>query len=261
MFYTSNNFKNMIRYEDKDLLVVFKPAGLAVESRRVSQQDLEGLAKLWRMERGERAEIYPVQRLDQPVEGLMVLAKTKKAASILSGELKKGQLKKIYRAKVAGTIPAEEGELVNILIADKASNGTLVLDENSPTDKADPSDCAGSIRYNKRSSSLKSAGEKQRGRKSGAGRKSSASGKRAVLNYRKIAGDEVEIDLKTGRHHQIRAQLSHAGMPIVGDVKYGGPAAEQLCLSSCRLTLIHPSTRKTLTWEAIPTWEQTPVSP
>lgn len=225
MIYTINDFKNIIRYEDKDLLVVFKPAGLAVESRRVSQQDLEGLAKLWRMEKGENAEIYPVQRLDQPVEGLMVLAKTKRAASILSGELQKGQLKKIYRAKVAGTIPAEEGELIDILVQDKASNKTLVSDTEDSKSKV---------------------------RKSG--------GKRAVLNYRKIADDEVEIDLKTGRHHQIRAQLSHAGMPIAGDVKYGGPAAGQLCLCSCRLTLIHPSTHKSLTWNIFPTWEHTSVS-
>lgn len=217
----------MIQYEDKDLLVIFKPAGLAVESRRVSQQDLEGLAKLWRIEKGEKAEIYPVQRLDQPVEGLMVLAKTKKAASVLSGELQKGQLKKIYRAKVAGTIPAKEEELVNFLAADKASNRTLVLDEDTLTNRPHPSDHVGVPQ---------------------------SVGKRAVLHYRKVADDEVEIDLKTGRHHQIRAQLSHAGMPIVGDVKYGGPAAEQLCLCSCRLTLVHPSTHKMMNWTATPTF-------
>lgn len=255
MIYTSTDFNRMIQYEDKDLLVVFKPAGLAVESRRVSQQDLEGLAKLWRMERGERAEIYPVQRLDQPVEGLMVLAKTKKAASVLNGELQKGQLKKIYRAKVAGTIPAKEGELVNVLTADKASNRTLVLDEGSPAEKADPSDHSKTIQRSKGNDSLKSAGERQGKGKPGAGRKSNASGKRAVLNYRRIADNEVEIDLKTGRHHQIRAQLSHAGMPIVGDVKYGGPAAEQLCLCSCHLTLIHPSTHKTMSWTVTPTFD------
>lgn len=255
MLYTINDFKCIIQYEDKDLLVVFKPAGLAVESRRVSQQDLEGLAKLWRMKRGEKAEIYPVQRLDQPVEGLMVLAKTKKAASILSGELQKGQLKKIYRAKVAGTIPAEQGELVNILAADKTSNMTLVLDADSPADKSDPSDHSESIRRSKGHGSLKSTEEKQRRGKTESGWKSNASGKRAVLNYRKVADNEVEIDLKTGRHHQIRAQLSHAGMPIVGDVKYGGPAAEQLCLCSCRLTLVHPSTHKMMIWTATPTFD------
>lgn len=229
----------MIQYEDKDLIVVFKPAGLAVESRRVSQQDLEGLARLWRVQKGEPSEIYPVQRLDQPVEGLMVLAKTKKDASVLSKELQKGQLKKIYRAKVAGTIPARNGELVNTLIADKNANKTLVLNSAPVTDpvsrKSESPVCTGS---------------------GAAGKTGKAGGKRAVLNYHKAADNEVEIDLKTGRHHQIRAQLAHAGMPIVGDVKYGGPAAEQLCLSSCRLSLIHPSTRQKMSWTVVPTWEE-----
>ena len=143
-----------------------------------------------------------VHRLDRPVAGVMVYAKTKKAAADLSAQLQTENFSKKYEAVVSGIVPACEGRLEGYLTADKRTGTTSV------SSKADPL------------------------------------AKKAVLTWKEIAREEVKsgeillpyasnpspeggwhflsIVLETGRHHQIRAQLSHAGMPIAADVRYGG---------------------------------------
>ncbi len=194
-----------IIYEDDSVIVVFKEAGLAVESRRVGEMDLESmlLGELARrIGREGRPPLFMVHRLDQPVAGLLVFARTRGAAASLSAQVQDGRMRKIYRAVVSGPIPAESGTLTDYLIREKAGN----------------------------TSRIAKPGEK--------------GAKKAVLDYRKLNEDTLEISLHTGRHHQIRVQLSHAGMPIRGDRKYGGAPAEKLALTAWSLSFIHPVTGK-----------------
>jgi 23S rRNA pseudouridine1911/1915/1917 synthase len=194
-----------ILYEDDEIIVVFKEAGLAVQSRSALQMDLESML-LRRLAQGDdrRPELHVVHRIDQPVDGIVLFAKNKKAAADLTRQLTDGSMKKIYRAEVAGTIPSESGILEDFLVKDGRRNMSSVV--------RDP--------------------------------KSNPGAKRAKLSYRKIGENSLEIELFTGRHHQIRVQLAHAGMPIVGDRKYGGPPAERLMLTAYRLCFRNPDSRK-----------------
>lgn len=202
----NTDIKAMILYEDKSLIVLHKPAGMAVESARVTQPDLVSLLRAYL-----RAEVYPVHRLDQVVEGAVVFAKTKSAAAQLSRQVQDGSMRKIYRARVCGKVPAESGTLSDELIRDKGSNLTRVVPAGT-----DPR------------------------------------AKKAVLRYRRLSDNEVEIELVTGRFHQIRAQLAHAGMPVEGDVKYGAPADTRqrgkIALVASELTFRHPVTGRQMTF-------------
>ncbi len=174
---------------------------------RIAEKDLESilLTYLAGEKRGNgRPELYVIHRIDQPVDGIVLFAKNKKAAADLTRQLTDGSMKKIYRAEVAGTIPSESGILEDFLVKDGRRNMSSVV--------RDP--------------------------------KSNPGAKRAKLSYRKIGENSLEIELFTGRHHQIRVQLAHAGMPIVGDRKYGGPPAERLMLTAYRLNFINPESRK-----------------
>ena len=196
-----------ILYEDRSLIAVYKEPGLAVQTKKVTEKDLESilLTCLAGEKRGSgRPELYVIHRIDQPVDGIVLFAKNKKAAADLTRQLTDGSMKKIYRAEVAGTIPSESGILEDFLVKDGRRNMSSVVQ--------DP--------------------------------KSNPGAKRAKLSYRKIGENSLEIELFSGRHHQIRVQLAHAGMPIVGDRKYGGPPAERLMLTAYRLNFINPESRK-----------------
>ena len=214
-----------ICYEDSEIIVVEKPAGVAVESAHVTEKDLYSSLRSYLAEKSggsrdhrpgaESDEIHIVHRLDQVVAGLLVFAKTKEAAAALSKQLTDGTMKKMYRARVCGTIPAKNGELTDYLVKDGRNNMSHAA---SPGTKG---------------------------------------AKKAVLRYRQTAEDELEIDLVTGRHHQIRVQLAHAGMPIAGDVKYGAPEKTggednpgrgRIALTASRLSFRHPSTGRIMTF-------------
>ena len=221
-----------IVYEDGEILVVHKPAGLATQSARVGQGDVVSELKGYLAKKGQKASPYlgVVHRLDQPVEGLLAFAKTPKAAAALSRQLTQGTLNKQYLACVCGKPPMESGELVDILR--KEGNLAQVI----------------------------------------TGRESQyQDGKNARLSYRvldeKVFEDQVlsflEIQIETGRFHQIRAQLSHAGWPIVGDQKYGNEASNTLAkrlgmrsvaLCACKLECMHPVTGKKMSVERKPEW-------
>ncbi len=214
---TTYNIEEIIQFEDDAVLVARKPAGLAVESRKVTETDLESLLRNYVMQKGE--EIYTVHRLDQRVEGLLVFGKTREAAAFLSKQLTDGRMHKIYRAKVEGDIKAEEEKLTDYLMKNPSTHLAQVVSEQK----------------------AKSMKGKNRP-------------KRAVLTYQKLSDSLVEVSLETGRFHQIRAQLSHRGMPIQGDVKYGAKTRGQLCLCAVRLTFVHPVKNKEMTFITEPSF-------
>ena len=208
-----------IQYEDKELLVVYKPAGLATQSARVTSPDL--VSSVTRHLKG--APVYVVHRLAQPVEGLLVLAKTKQAAAGLSKQLQAGTLNKQYYALVyrgAEELPKEE------ILAD-------YLWKNPQTQKAEIVAQA------------------------------SGKGKQAKLHYRVMTGKDdialLDVRIETGRFHQIRAQLAHAGFPILGDQKYGTQTSmerseelgiKNVSLFAYALTFTHPKTGKQMEFQA-----------
>ena len=223
--------KNII-YEDEHILVAFKPAGIATETKRVGQQDMVSEIRNY-LHKKEKSSGEPyvglVHRLDQPVSGLIVFAKDKRSASDLSKQISDHVFKKNYYAVVMGKPEKDEDTLTDYLYKDPKTNMSSVTDRSHPD------------------------------------------AKKAVLSYRTVKTlwaleDDTEatlldIDLQTGRHHQIRVQLSHAGMPILGDTKYGSIVSKDfskdvslknVALCAYRLKFRHPVTGKELTFERNP---------
>jgi 23S rRNA pseudouridine1911/1915/1917 synthase len=225
--------------EDQDILVCYKPAGIATQTRRLGQKDMESLLRNYRAGKGEPPYIGIVHRLDQPVEGIMVFAKNQKAAAALSKQVQERSIGKHYYALVRtdGSLP-KKGTLTDYLLFDPKQNLTTVVEnsnENNP---------AGSNQDKRNPNS--SSGQKPQ---------------KAVLDY-EIKQEQngialLDITLHTGRHHQIRAQLAHMGCPILGDTKYGNAGGgepqtghdsqqlgeiHQLALCSYRLSFLHPAT-------------------
>lgn len=217
----------MIVYEDEAVLVVHKPPFLAVETKNPRQQDLVSILKNYRSSVAEAAYIGVVHRIDQPVEGLLVLAKTSRAAAGLSAGLLKGGFTKEYLAIVQGVTPEREC-LVHTLKKDGKTNTSAVV-------------AAGTA----------------------GGKEARLSYERlAVIDEKSL----LRIRLDTGRHHQIRVQLAAAGYPLWGDAKYadrpvcsdtdgrkGGMAGQPLALCSSHLAFEHPLTGKPMEFYAVPT--------
>lgn len=209
----------MILHEDGEILVVHKPAGIATETARVGQADVVSELKNYRARKGEDAYIGVVHRLDQPVEGLLVFAKTPQAAAALTRELMDGRLEKRYAALVDGEVLAGRGAvLVDYLVKDAHTNLSKVVDKDINGAKE------ARLRYE--------------------GVRTCLAGEPAS------AVSLVEITLFTGRHHQIRVQLSHAGLALLGDGKYGTAHSKALsrqigignvALVANRLDFLHPA--------------------
>ena len=205
-----------ILYEDEAVLVCRKPAGVATQTKRLGQADMESLLKNYRAGKGESPYIGVVHRLDQPVEGVMVFAKTKEVAADLSRQIVAKVADKYYYAMTDGVPPQKKGILEDYLLRNGKSNASEVVDKGTPE------------------------------------------AKRAVLSYEVLEENGknavLNIKLETGRHHQIRVQLSHAGFAIVGDKKYNfkeniTPSGEGLCLCSYRIGFRHPKSHKNLAFE------------
>ena len=234
--------KNVV-YEDESVLVVYKPAGIATQTARVGQQDMVSELKNYLARTGDQKGKAPylgmVHRLDQPVSGLLVFAKTKEAAAKLSRQVAEGQMQKYYYAVVLGKPEKETGRLENYLYKDGKTNQSMVVREGFPD------------------------------------------AKKAELEYRLVKilnaffenpedplvfpkPPEVslmEVKLITGRHHQIRVQLSHAGLPLLGDSKYGSEQSKLLsrqaecktpALCAYRLSFVHPVSKKKMNFERQP---------
>jgi 23S rRNA pseudouridine1911/1915/1917 synthase len=118
-----------IIYEDNDIILCRKPAGVATQTKRLGQQDMESLLKNYRAKKKEPPYIGVVHRLDQPVEGLMVFAKNQNAAASLSKQIQKKMIGKHYYAVSAHAPAQKEGRLEDYLITDKKTNVTTVVED------------------------------------------------------------------------------------------------------------------------------------
>ncbi len=213
--------KSVIQYEDDAIIVIHKPAGIATETARIGQADVVSELKNYRKAKGQDTYLGTVHRLDQPVEGLLVFAKTQEAAGALTKQLESGVLKKSYAVLVPKLDEKKgtQGILEDFLLKDGRTNLSRVV----------AADTKGA--------------------------------KKAKLSWKLLRDIEtaeadyslLEVEIYTGRHHQIRVQLSHAGMPLLGDCKYGSSESgalseklgiKQVALLANHLTLEHPVTKK-----------------
>ncbi len=194
-------------YEDNHLLVLYKPAGLIMQRDYKNKANLLDLTRLWIKARyAKPGNVFAgmVHRLDGPVAGVVVVARTSKAASRLSDQFRHGRVEKQYLAVVEGKPPKDADRLENFMVRD--GRLSRIANQEAPgAQKAVLHYCS-----------------------------------RADLENRSLLG----ITLETGRRHQIRLQLSHIGCPIVGDTRYGAPAAMahgRIALLGRRLCFDHPT--------------------
>ncbi len=239
-----------ILYEDNDILVCHKPAGLAVQSSSVTSQDMETLLRtqIMRSEafKNKSANLFVIHRLDQPVEGIIVFGRTKKAAGSLSKQVQAGgDMSKVYKAVVYGEMGDTEGTLTDYLYKDPATKKAIVKPDNAENNK----DYKKSI-LDYKVLSTKSIREISNDNTDEADDK---------ILQEKIS--LVEVHLETGRYHQIRAQFSNAGHPLLGDRRYMSDISDEVstelkvknvALCACRLEFKHPVTNKKMGFEIEP---------
>lgn len=236
-----------IIYEDEFLLVVQKPAGLATQTNKIGQPDLESEVKNYL----GCSYLGLVHRLDQPVEGLLVLGKTEKVSAQLVKQLASNALKKRYLAMVCGEPKESQAKLVDYLYKTKDNRAEILSAEEIPDSEKtgliqEKGARKASLRYRVQNKWQHPLQDEKR-----------ASG--SVSESVTVCLLDVEID--TGRFHQIRAQLSHAGLPILGDIKYGTELSKQVsrelgvrnvALCANRLCFRHPVKNVEMSFEITP---------
>jgi len=203
-----------VLYEDNHIIVVYKESGEIVQGDKTGDKPLSETIKAWIKEKyAKPGNVFlgVVHRLDRPVSGLVVFAKTSKALSRLNDMFRKGEVRKTYWAMVQ-TPPAEpEGTLTNWLVRNEKQNKSYAYDHEVPN------------------------------------------AKKAILKYKTVGQTEhytlLEVNLLTGRHHQIRCQLSAIGCPIKGDLKYGARRSNpdgSISLLSRTVEFIHPVSKENI---------------
>lgn len=211
----------VILFEDRDLLVLNKPPGLSSESGTAAHPSAERWATAYLKSRNpSRNKVYvrAVHRLDRAAEGILLFAKNKTSLSELMRQFELRTVGKCYQTRIFGIPGVAQGTLKHYLRRDETGRRALVSDTLAP------------------------------------------GAQEAVLHYRTLEQGEqstvLEINLETGRFHQIRAQLAFVGWPILGDVAYGGPPWREnaIQLSAVSLTVTHPRTGEKLTWNIFPAW-------
>ena len=214
----STNIASQIVFEDNHLLIINKNVGQLVQGDKTGDASLLDFIKDFIKKRDQKPGnvfLGLVHRIDRPTSGLVIYAKTSKALTRLTQMVKNREIKKTYWAVVAKEIIPQSQRLVHYLLKNEKTNKSTVFIK--PTEKA----------------------------------------KEAALNYKILKSLDnfqlLEIDLETGRHHQIRAQLSKIGVPIKGDLKYGSSRSNPdggIHLHARRLEFIHPVTKENLVIEA-----------
>lgn len=205
-------------YEDNHLLVVEKPYGVPSQADETGDADMLSLCKAYiKQKYGKPGNVYLglVHRLDRPTGGVMVFARTSKAAARLSAQIQSGGFEKTYLAVLTGAPPEKAGTLRHYLVKDEAAHIARVADANTP------------------------------------------GAKKAELEYETLAQRDglylVRIQLKTGRFHQIRAQMAAVGAGVYGDMKYGARDIKApLALFAHQLCLDHPVAGERMCFSATP---------
>ena len=211
-------------YEDNHIIVVEKPVNVPSQGDKTGDVDMLTIIKEYLKEKYNKpGNVYLglIHRLDRPVGGVMVFAKTSKAAARLSEQVRDKVFKKKYLVIANGKFDKETGVLSDYLLKNERKNMSRVVPEGTKNSKY------------------------------------------AELDYEVLKYDEelnlsvLKINLHTGRHHQIRVQLSSRNHSIYGDQKYGGRGhGKQICLWAYELTINHPITKEEMTFKSIPKMEK-----
>ena len=201
-------------YEDNHIIVVNKTSSEIVQGDKTGDTPLSETVKEYIKEKyAKPGNVFlgVTHRLDRPVSGLVVFAKTSKALSRLNDMFRLGEVKKTYWAIVKERPEELEGELTHWLVRNEKQNKSYAYDKERPNSK------------------------------------------KAILRYKLIGHSQnyhlLEVDLQTGRHHQIRCQLAKMGCPIKGDLKYGSPRSNpdgSICLHARRVTFVHPVSKEVI---------------
>lgn len=199
-------------YEDNHLIAVNKTCREIVQGDKTGDTPLSEILKAWLKEKYAKPGnvfVGVAHRLDRPVSGLVLFAKTSKALARLNEMFRTGDIKKTYWAIVKNSPPTEEGTLEHWLVRNEKQNKSYAYTEEKPNSK------------------------------------------KAILHYKLLARSDnyylLEVDLKTGRHHQIRCQLAKMGCPIKGDLKYGSERSNKdggICLHARKAQFIHPVSKE-----------------
>ena len=201
-------------YEDNHIIVVNKTASEIVQGDKTGDTPLSETVKEYlKVKYNKPGNVFcgVTHRLDRPVSGLVVFAKTSKALTRLNDMFRLGEVKKTYWAIVKDRPKELEGELIHWMVRNEKQNKSYAYDKERPNSK------------------------------------------KAILRYKLIGHSQnyhlLEVDLQTGRHHQIRCQLAKMGCPIKGDLKYGSPRSNpdgSICLHARRVTFVHPVSKEVI---------------
>lgn len=199
-------------YEDNHLIIVYKEAGEIVQGDKSGDEPLSEMVKQWIKEKYQKPGnvfLGVVHRLDRPVAGLVIFARTSKALTRLNEMFRNGDIHKTYWAIVQQPPIESENTLTDWLVRNTQQNKSYAY--NMPAPMA----------------------------------------KKSILHYKTISSTErytlLEVNLMTGRHHQIRCQLANIGCPIKGDLKYGTARSNpdgSICLLSHKVEFVHPVSKK-----------------
>ncbi|GAB6982994.1 RluA family pseudouridine synthase [Prevotella dentasini] len=223
-----------VLYEDNHVIIVYKEAGEIVQADKSGDEPLSETVKRWIKEKYQKPGnvfLGVVHRLDRPVAGLVVFARTSKALTRLNSMFRNGEVHKTYWAIVQTAPYRDEDTLTDWLVRNERQNKSYAYNREMPTSK------------------------------------------KSILHYRVIGGTDrytlLEVNLLTGRHHQIRCQLSNMGCPIRGDLKYGARRSNpdgSISLLSHRVEFVHPVSKLGISvesplpddplWQAIAPGEQ-----
>lgn len=207
-----------IVYEDNHLIIVYKHSGEIVQGDKTGDVPLSEDVKCYLKEKYQKPGnvfLGVVHRLDRPVAGLVVFAKTSKALTRLNKMFRDGEVHKTYWAITKNLPPQSEGTLTDWLVRNEKQNKSYAYDHEVPHSK------------------------------------------KAILKYRLIGQSDhyclLEVNLMTGRHHQIRCQLAQMGCPIKGDLKYGAQRSNpdgSICLLAHHVEFVHPVSKQLISLDS-----------
>lgn len=207
-----------VLYEDNHIIVVYKEAGEIVQGDKSGDEPLSETVRRWIKEKYQKPGnvfLGIVHRLDRPVSGLVIFAKTSKALARLNNMFRNGEVHKTYWAIVTRPPFEPEATLTDWLVRNERQNKSYAYNHQVPTSK------------------------------------------KSILHYKIINRSDrytlLEINLMTGRHHQIRCQLSNMDCPIKGDLKYGAPRSNpdgSISLLSHRVEFVHPVSKENICIES-----------